>query len=106
MPRMSLLIKVGEKNTMTAKANTVKAKKNKKTTIAAKKAFKVTAKGKVYYEKLSGNAKIAVSSSGKVTVKKGLKKGKTYKVKVKVKTDGDATHLSASKTVTLKVKVK
>ena len=45
------------------------------------------------------------SKTGKVTVKKGLKKG-TYTVKVKVIAAGDNEHDSASKTVTFKVKVK
>jgi hypothetical protein len=99
-------IKVGEENSMTAKANKLTAKKNKKTTFSASKAFKVKTNGKPYYEKVSGNKKISVSSNGKVTVKKGLKKGKTYSVKVEVRSDGDETYLSASKTVTLKVKVK
>ena len=45
-------------------------------------------------------------STGKVTVKKGLKKG-TYKVKVKVKAQGNANYkASAAKTVTFTVKVK
>ncbi len=45
-------------------------------------------------------------STGKVTVKKGLKKG-TYKVKVKVKALGNSNYnASAVKTVTFKVKVK
>ena len=45
-------------------------------------------------------------STGKVTVKKGLKKG-TYKVKVKVKAAGNADYkASGSKTVTFTIKVK
>ncbi len=106
-------IKIANKNPMsvTAKALTVKAdkktKKSKKTVFAAKKAFKVTkAKGqKVTYWKSAGNSKITVSRAGKVTVKKGLKKG-TYKVTVLVQSDGDSTHLSYEKAVTLKIKVK
>ena len=73
--------------------------------IAKAKAFKVTtAKGKVTFKKAKGNKKIAVSKAGKVTVKKGLKKG-TYKVKVKVTAAGNANYKKATKTVTLKVKV-
>ncbi len=98
-------------NTMTAKGKTVtvkKAKVAKKTqTITAKKAFTVSkANGKVSYKKSNGNKKIKVSSTGKVTVKKGLKKG-TYKIKVKIKAAGDANHKASSwKTVTLKIKIK
>ena len=58
------------------------------------------------YTKVKGNKKIKIAKNGKVTVKKGLKKGKTYKVKVKVSTPGTATYLSKEKTVTLKVKIK
>ena len=94
-------------STLTVKANTVTAKAKKKTTIKAAKAFKVSgAAGTVTYAKIKGNAKITVSAKGKVTVKKGLKKGKTYKVKVIVVDSGSATVAAGSKTVTLKVKVK
>lgn len=44
------------------------------------------------------------SKTGRLTVKKGLKKG-TYKVKVKVKASGNSRYASASGTVTLTVKV-
>ena len=46
------------------------------------------------------------TKTGKITVKKGLKKG-TYKVKVKVKAAGNANYkASKEKTVTVTVKVK
>lgn len=45
--------------------------------------LKATSKGKRTYKKVSGNSKITVSAGGKVTVKKGLKRGK-YRVYVKV----------------------
>ena len=80
--------------------------KKKNQTVAQKNAFSVTkAQGKVTYSKSSGNSKITVSSAGKITVKKGLKKG-TYKIKVKVKAAGNSTYKSASKTVTVTIKVK
>lgn len=92
---------------MTVQAKTVKAKAKKKTKIKAAKAFTVKgAAGKVSYAKLSGNDKIVVSAAGKVTVKKGLKKNKTYKVKVLVYDAGNAQYAPGAKTVTLKVKVK
>ena len=87
---------------------TQKASANKATTIAATKAFKVTkntSKGKVTYKKTSGNAKISVAASGKITVKKGLKKGKTYAVKVKATSAATANYTAASKFVTIKIKV-
>jgi hypothetical protein len=96
-----------EANPMTVKANQVTAKAKKKTTIAASKAFDVKdAKGAVSFYKASGNAKITVGAAGKVTVKKGLKKGKTYKAKVLVTAAGDERYAPSTKTVTLKVKVK
>ena len=100
------------------KANTLKVKAakatqaasaKKATTIKAAKAFKVTknaGKGKVTYKKTSGNAKIVVASSGKVTVKKGLKAGKTYTVKVKATSKATKNYKAKSATVTFKVKVK
>ncbi len=95
---------------LSVKTNTCKVKysKLKKSTrsISAKTAFKVSgAKGKVTYAKSSGNKKITVSKSGKITVKKGLKKG-TYKVKVKVSSASTANYNASSKTVTVKVVVK
>jgi hypothetical protein len=94
-------------NTMTASGKTVTAKAKSTKTFKKAKAFNVkNAKGKVTFVKKSGNSKITVTSAGKVTVKKGLKKGKTYKVKVTVKAAGNGNFLPASKVVTLKVKVK
>ena len=61
--------------------------------------------GKVTFKKLSGNKKITVSKAGKVTVKKGLKKGKTYTVKVKVTSAKTKKYAAISKTVKLKVKI-
>ena len=75
-------------------------------TFTAKKAFTVKKnQGKVTYKKASGNSKITVSKAGKVTVKKGLKKGKTYSIKVKVTAAGNANYKKGTKTATLKVKI-
>ena len=97
-------------NPLKASGRTVKVKRaslaNKAQTVKAKKAFKVKgAKGKVTYKKVKGNKKITVSSTGKVKVKKGLKKG-TYKLKVKVTAAGNANYGKATKTVKVTVKVK
>ena len=97
-------------NTLTVKVKkpTVKyLKLNKKNqTIALKNWATVTkAQGKVTYKKSSGNKKITVSKTGKITIKKGLKKG-TYKINVTVTATGNATYKSGSKTVTVKIKVK
>ncbi|MBE6742531.1 MAG: hypothetical protein E7570_09585 [Ruminococcaceae bacterium] len=60
---------------------------------------------KVTYKKKSGNKKIKVSSSGKITVGKGLKKGK-YEIKVQAKAAGTNTYKSKTKTVTVTITVK
>ena len=63
--------------------------------------------GAMTYAKVSGNRKITVSkTTGKVTIRKGLKKG-TYSMKVRVKAAGSDNYKpSAWKTVTFKVRVK
>jgi hypothetical protein len=94
-------------NPIKAKNKTVKAKAAKKTTFSAKKAFGVSkAQGKVTYKKATGNKKNTVSKAGKVTVKKGLKKGKSYKVKVKITAAGNGNYLKKTIVKTLTVKVK
>lgn len=97
-------------NTLKVKAKQVKLKakslKKKKQIIKVKKAFTVTnAKGKVSYKKISGNKKITVSSTGKITVKKGLKKGK-YNIKVRVIAKGDTNYNSKTVNVTVKIIVR
>ena len=80
----------------------VNAKASKKTVI--KKAVKVKkAKGKVTYK--TNNKKVIVKK-GKIIVAKGLKKGKTYKIKIKVTAKGNKNYKKKTKTVQLKVKVK
>jgi len=74
--------------------------------VTVKKAFTVTkAQGKVTYKKISGNKKITINSAGKISLKKGLKKG-TYKLKVKVTAAGNTSYKAGAKTVTLAIKVK
>ena len=93
-------------NPVKAKGKTVKAKENKKTSVNKSKAFTVkNAKGKVTFKKTSGNSRITVASNGKITVKSGLKKGKTYKIKVKIKAAGNSTYKAKTVTVTVKVKI-
>ena len=96
---------------ITAKTGTVKYSKLKKKTqtLAVTKVitFKKKGQGKMTYKKASGNKKITINkTSGKVTIKKGLKKG-TYKIKVKVRAAGDANYAASDwKTLTFKVKVR
>lgn len=95
---------------VSAKTAKVKYKKvRKKTqTLAVSKVLTIKdAQGALSFAKVSGNKKIKINSkTGKVTIKKKLKKG-TYKVKVKVKAAGNEEYFaSAWKTVTFKIKVK
>lgn len=96
-------------NTMTVKGKTVKARKKKKKSQSFKRSKILTIKkavGKLTYVKLSGNSKITVNkTSGKLTVKKKMKKG-TYKVRIAVTAAGNSTCLSVTRTVTVKVKVR
>ena len=95
------------KKAMTVKTKTVTAKKNKKTVIKTTKAFTVrNAPGTVTYKKTSGEKKITVAKNGKITVKTGLKKGKTYTVKVAVTSAKTAKYAQQSKTVKVKIKIK
>ena len=102
------IVKAANPMTVKGKTATIKysAVKKKAQTIAAKNAFTVSkAQGKVTYKKSSGDKNITVSSAGKLTVKKGTKKG-SNKVKVKVKAAGSDNYMFATKTVTVTVKVK
>ncbi len=59
-----------------------------------------------YDKKSGGNKKITINkTTGKVTVKKKLKKG-TYKIKVKVTAAGNSNYKTLTRTVTFKLKVK
>lgn len=65
---------------------------------------KASGKGKLTYtlnKKAKASKKIKVSKAGKVTIKKGLKKG-TYKITVKAA--ATKNYKAAKKTITIKVK--
>ena len=93
------------------KVSGVAVTKTYKAAVVAKKsqAFSLkgssTAKTKLTFKKASGNKNIVISKTGKVTVKKGLKKG-TYKVKVKVTAASNANYnkVTVTKVITVKVK--
>ncbi|MBR2548039.1 MAG: DUF285 domain-containing protein [Eubacterium sp.] len=94
-------------NDMTVKGKKLTAKSNKEKKFKRSKAFVVkNAKGKLKFKKLNGNKKIKVSAKGNITVKKGLKSGKTYTVKVRVSSSSSKLYTSMSKTIKLKVKIK
>lgn len=94
-----------------SKAATVKysAVKKKAQTMDVTKVITFIKKGQgaTTYTKAGGNKKITINkTTGKVTVKKGLKKG-AYQVKVKVTAGGNTNYkASAEKVVTIKVTVK
>ena len=77
---------------------TVKAKSKKKVTAKLKGATSKSG-NVVTFSKKSGNAKVKIAKGGKITVKKGLKKGKKYTVKV------TASCGNATKVVKVVVKV-
>ena len=105
-------------NTLSVKAKKVTLKyskvKKKTQTLKVTKAinFKNKGQGKVTY-KLKSVSKSKFkkyfkvnAKTGKITVKKGLKKG-TYKLKIKVKAAGNGNYkASKEKTITVKIKVK
>ena len=105
------ITKAAQKMTVKAASKSVKLSKVRKKKQTVTKALTVKDSiGKVTYAKVSkGSAKVLSidKKSGKITVKKGTKKG-TYKLKVKVKVTaaGNGNYKSASKTVTVKIKVK
>ena len=103
---LSFKVKVAKAaNVLKLKGKTAKAKAPK--TLKASKVVKVSKNasgGKLTYEKLAGNKKIAVGKAGKVTVKKGLAAG-TYKVKVKVTSKATKNYKAKSKNVSFKVKI-
>ncbi|MBQ3292010.1 MAG: 5'-nucleotidase C-terminal domain-containing protein [Mogibacterium sp.] len=105
----ALVKKAAQPMKVSGKQVTLKAKvlKKKAQSVPAKKAFAVSGnKGKITFAKAGGNKKITVNArTGKITVKKGLKKG-TYKIKVNVTAAGDGNYLKGTKTVTFKIKVK
>ena len=100
-------------NPFKAKGKTAKVKyskvRKKNKTVSVSKVLKISPKGtgSMLFAKVSGKKKITVNrTTGKVTVKKKLKRG-TYKIKVKVMSTGNATYkASAWKSVTFKIKVK
>ena len=99
-------------NPLNVKAKTVKVKfsklKKKAQNLKVTQVVKFTNKGQgtLTYNKVNGNNKITINKkTGKVTIKKGLKKG-TYKVKMKIKAKGNTNYkASAFKTITFKIKV-
>ena len=97
------------KNPIVVKAVSKSAKRaqTKKRAVTVARPMNVTkAQGKLSYAKASGAKCLSVNKkTGKVTVKKGTKKG-IYKIKIKVTAAGTKNYKKGSKTVTCKVTVK
>ncbi len=87
-------------------SKTVKYKKLKKKAVTVQALTVKKAEGTVSYKKLSGSKKITVNKkTGKITIKKGTKKG-TYKVKIRIKAAGNDGYKSKTISKTVKIKVK
>ena len=98
------------KQPMTIKAKMVKVKYNKlkKKKMVVKAITVKNAQGTVSYAKVNkgSSAKLSINKkTGKITVKKGTKKG-NYKIVVKVTAKGNEKYLKGSKILKVKVKVK
>ena len=94
--------------TVTAKvtSKTLKYTSVKKSTQSFSLGAVVNSKGTLSYKKTYGTSAITVNSkTGKIYVKKGLKKG-TYRVKIQIKAAARGYYNAGSKTVTVTVKVK
>jgi hypothetical protein len=94
--------------TVSTKIPAVKASKvaAKKRNINTAKTFRIeNAHGVISYKKISGSNKLSIGAGGRITIKKGMKKG-TYKMKVKVTAAGNENHEEGSKVVTVRVRVK
>ncbi len=107
-PKDTISIKSKQPMTVKAKTVTVKYKKLKKKKMVVKAITVKKAQGTVSYAKVKkgSSSKLSINKkTGKITVKKGTKKG-TYKIVVKVTANGNAKYLKGSKTFKVKVKVK
>ena len=58
------------------------------------------------YKKVSGSAKLTISKDGKVSTKKGLKKGTTYQMVVEVTASGNNNFKQTTRDIIFKVTVK
>ena len=85
---------------------TLRTSSKKKMSFAIESIFSVSdAQGAVTYEKVSGISKITINrTTGRITVKKGLKKKKSYKVSVAVTASGNELYQSGTKTAEFSVK--
>ena len=95
-------------NPMTVKAVTkaVKVKKLKKSSLKLSSLKVKNAEGKVTYKKVSGSPQLRLNAkTGKVTVKKGTKKG-TYKIRIRTTAAGNKYCKKKTVTRTARVRVR
>ena len=113
MPAENVEITAKYKSSLSVKGKTATVKysklkkKNQSLDVSKVLTFVDKGQGQLSYAKVSGDSKIIINkTTGKITVKKKLKK-KTYTVKVKVMASGnESCNPSEWKTVTFKIKVK
>lgn len=65
----------------------------------------VTGNGKITYTKISGSSRLKVTKAGKITVKKGTKKG-TYRLRVNIKAASSKKYKAKTKKFTITVKIR
>ena len=99
LEKKNATIKV-KKKTFTYKASKVK-KANQTFNIGAT----VTGNGKITYTKISGSSRLKVTKAGKVTVRKGTKKG-TYRLTVNIKAASSKKYKAKTKKFTITVKIR
>ena len=102
------IVKAAQPMKVKAVKRTVKSATLQKKTVAVARPIKFTTKpaGKVTYKKVSGAKGLTVNTStGKVSVKRGTKKG-TYKIRVKVTAAGNANYKAGARAITCVVVVK
>lgn len=84
-------------------SKTLRYSKSKKLTFTEKAT--VYEKAAVTFAKVKGDRKITITKAGKVTIAKGLKRGK-YSLKLKVKSAATRNYLATEGTVTIKIIIK
>ncbi len=101
------LVKIQKETTIkvTPASKKFKAKALKKKAQSFSLKAKVSSKAKASFKKTGGNKKITVSKTGKVTVKKGLKKGK-YPIRITVETPATDAFKAGSAKIKVTITVK
>ena len=91
--------------TVTVKGGSVKLARVKKKTVTAAEIKVKKSYGRLTFSKVSGSKKLTVNSKGKITLKRGARKGK-YKIKVRITAAGNTKYKAAVKNVTAVIRVK